>query len=111
DPQNMSFSLRNGPGLPNDRAAFVQYINIDLVVPNPTTVQLIAAANRAALPPTTTVPVDTFVFNPSTTDLEPPSRHPLFLNIQHMPPPTRRSSHLRGWLTPDMFISTRLLPP
>jgi len=77
DPQNMSFSLLNGTGLPADRKALVQYITQDQVVPNPTTLDLINAANRTGV----TAMVDVSQFNPTTAALPLPARHGFLLNF------------------------------
>jgi len=77
DPQNMSFSLLNGTGLPGDRKALVQYIADDQVVPNPTTIKLINGANRLGV-----TPIDVSFFSLLPTDPPPLSaRHGFLLNF------------------------------
>jgi len=77
DPQNMSFSLLNGTGLPGDRKALVQYIADDQVVPNPTTIRLINGANRLGV-----TPIDVSFFNLLPTDPPPiGARHGFLLNF------------------------------
>ena len=66
DPQNMIYSVRNGGNIPAStlRHALIQYITHDEVVPNPTTEELINAANNRS---GTFNEVDTDLFDPSTT--------------------------------------------
>lgn len=46
DPVNAGHSLWNGPGAPDDRQAFIQFIENDQILPNSTTEELIAATIR-----------------------------------------------------------------
>lgn len=46
DPINAAYQLLNGPQVPAGRGVLLQYITEDQVIPNPTTVMLIDAANR-----------------------------------------------------------------
>ncbi|HVG57876.1 MAG TPA: hypothetical protein VNA24_04930 [Hyalangium sp.] len=48
DPINYVYAVENGPASPANREAFIQYIQDDLVAPNPLTEALIAAANNRA---------------------------------------------------------------
>lgn len=103
DPQNMSFSLRNGSELPTDRAALVQYITRDFVVPNPTTIELINGANRSGI----TNPIDLSLFDPSDADLPPvvitpqgPTfpRHGFLLNFTHVPTTQRAQCQVANYV-------------
>ena len=61
DPRNYAYGLENTPLAgtdPNIHRALIQYIADDAVLPNPTTLSLIAAANRAKAPRT----VATYLF-------------------------------------------------
>src|SRR5215472_551291 len=89
DPLNMIFSVRNGPSVPiGSRNALIQYITVDEVVPNETTLELITAANDRT---GTFDMVDVSLFSPTETEFPPactpdgvcnpsvPSRHGFLL--------------------------------
>jgi len=112
DPQNMSFSLKNGAGLPNDRAAFVQYITRDQTVPNPTTVELINAANlRTTLTPPATSPLDVFLFDPSDGALPPGSRHGFLLNFADITSTRKAQCQVANYLNTGVIPSAVTCPP
>ncbi|MCY1046674.1 hypothetical protein OV208_35550 [Corallococcus sp. bb12-1] len=74
DPRNYAYGLENTPAAGTNAAvhrAFVQYIEGDGVIPNPTTLALLAAANRTAAPRT----VASYQFKYSTDDLAADLRH------------------------------------
>jgi len=104
DPQNMSFSLMNGTGLPGDRKALVQYITQDQVVPNPTTVELINGANRTGFSR-----VDTCLFMPSTdpapTGLPLAARHGFLLNFTNMTVTAAAQTQVADYVNTGMISS------
>ncbi|CAM4132120.1 hypothetical protein [Corallococcus soli] len=74
DPRNYAYGLENTPAAGTDanvHRAFIQYIEGDGVIPNPTTQAIIAAANRTDAPRT----VASYQFKYSTDDLAPDLRH------------------------------------
>ncbi|RKG77319.1 hypothetical protein [Corallococcus terminator] len=74
DPRNYAYGLENTAAAGTDvnvHRAFIQYIAGDGVIPNPTTLALIAAANRTAAPRT----VASYQFTYSTDDLAADLRH------------------------------------
>lgn len=76
DPVNAAWHVTNGPNIPAERRALVQYITGDKVVPNSTTQALIDAVNARP----GAKPLSTRVFDPSFTDLPENSRHGFLAN-------------------------------
>ncbi len=96
DPINAGFGVLNGPNLPSSRAALIQYITRDQVIPNPTTLELINAANQ-------TLPsgrlMDVCQFNPSDAQLPLPARHGFLLNNVSPADTMRAQTQARDYLT------------
>jgi len=78
DPLNAGYGVLNGPGLPSSRKALIQYITRDQVVPNPTTLELIRAANQTASMQRI---IDVCPYDPSDSTLPLPARHGFMLNF------------------------------
>jgi hypothetical protein len=94
DPVNASFSLMHGTDsvtLPSDRQVQILYIDQDQVVPNPTTLALIGAANNSESPEATPVAVCKFTASVTTMPANPPftmglplaDRHGFLLNFDN----------------------------
>jgi hypothetical protein len=82
DPINYIYSVENGSAAPAGRAAFVQYIQDDQVVPNPLTEELIAAANNRA---TDKNKIDAYKFTPTEAELPLDKRHAFLLDFSGNP--------------------------
>ncbi|HEX8441092.1 hypothetical protein [Archangium sp.] len=78
DPVNASWYVRNGATAPAGRAALVQYITGDKVVPNTSTQALIDAANGRGV---SDKMLSTTRFDPSATDLPGDARHGFLTNF------------------------------
>ncbi len=96
DPINAGFGVLNGANLPATRKALIQYITRDQVIPNPTTLELINAANQ-------TLPsgrlMDVCQFNPSDAQLPLPARHGFLLNNVSQADTMRAQTQARDYLT------------
>ncbi len=96
DPINAGFGVLNGANLPATRKALIQYITRDQVIPNPTTLELINAANQ-------TLPsgrlMDVCQFNPSDAQLPLPARHGFLLNNVSPADTMRAQTQARDYLT------------
>ncbi len=96
DPINAGFGVLNGPNAPASRKALIQYITQDQVVPNPTTLELINAANQ-------TLPsgrlIDVCQYNPSLTQLPLAARHGFLLNNVSPPVTSRAQMQAHDYVT------------
>ncbi len=99
DAQNAGFSAVNAAA-PADRKAFIQYIEPDLTLPNPTTLKLIAAGNQN---PAKSFAVYKFV--PAAGEFTSPARHHDFLlHFPQEPSTTTAQSQL------STFVETGVTP-
>ena len=80
DPLNSVEQVLNGAGAPSGRGALVQYITGDAVIPNPTTEELLASANRVA------AATKLWSFEFDGTGLAADSRHGFLLNGNALTP-------------------------
>jgi hypothetical protein len=99
DPQNAGYWMLNRQSSPVSRKVLIQWIVGDAVMPNPTTAELIAAANRA-----TGRQCSVYQFNPSMTALGPADRHGFLLNFKD--PTTTGTAQLQA----VQFISAGITP-
>lgn len=76
DPINAAWHVTNGPNIPADRRALVQYITGDKVIPNSTTRALIDAVNTRP----GAKPLSTRMFDPTLAELPENARHGFLAN-------------------------------
>jgi len=101
DPINAGFGVLNGPGLPTSRKALISYITRDQVLPNPTTLELISAANQTA--PTTGRLIDVCQYDPSDSTLPLPARHGFLLNGTAPTVTTQAQTQALNYITNSPF--------
>jgi len=101
DPINAGYGVLNGPGLPGSRKALIQYITRDQVVPNPTTLELISAANQTA---SIQRLIDVCPYDPSDSLLPLPARHGFMLNFTSPTTTLAAQTQALGYITnPSMY--------
>jgi len=99
DPINAAYQLLNGPQVPAGRGVLLQYITEDQVIPNPTTVMLIDAANRGD------DQLLVRLFDPPLADRPLPARHGFLLDPASDPATTATAQTQAA-----NFVTTGALP-
>lgn len=102
DPINYVYAVENGPVSPANREAFIQYIQDDLVAPNPLTEALIATANNRAQDKKD---VATFKFTNNEGSVPADKRHGFLLDFTGNPAVTTQAQ-----TQAVQFINTGTLP-
>ncbi len=81
DPVNYAFHIENGSATPSGRQAFIQYIEMDPITPNPQTVAMINAANDRD----SDNKIEVHLYTPTVAELAIDKRHGFLLDFTGNP--------------------------
>jgi hypothetical protein len=90
DPINYIYAVENGPVTPAGRESFIQYIEGDLVIPNPTTEALIDAATDRA---EGAKELDSYQFTSREGNVPLDKRHGFLIDFQGNPSVTAKAQN------------------